>query len=187
MGSIDIIMEEYKTLRTEVAQSLSSRLQIMSYGLTIIGVLIGSASFSTTKGFEQISALILTIAIPLISFLIISIWLSEAHRARRASLYLCGLEIKINKICKEKVLNWETGLRNGHKSLSLFKSHYYWTILFFILLATCSEFFGMIQLKQDIIVSALVSIVVFLIFIFPSMNKIKKLYDYDIVSEDWDK
>lgn len=187
MTNIDIIIEEYKTLRIEVAQALSARLQIMSYGLTTIGVLVGSASFATTKQFEQISALILTIAIPLISFLIINIWLSEAHRVRRASWYLWGLEIKINSICNEKVLNWESGLRNGHKSLSLFKSHYYWTILFFILIASSAEFLGMQQFKQNFCLSLSASVLLFLIFIVPSMIRIKKFYGYDLPSENWGK
>lgn len=97
MEPIEIMIEEYKTLRDEVAKALGHRLQIVSLGLATIALLIGSASLATMKNFDQISALILVFGIPSLSFLTAHIWLSEAHRARRASWYIWGLEKKLMK------------------------------------------------------------------------------------------
>ncbi len=96
-----------------------------------------------------------------------------------------GVGKKINEIVGERTLQWEHGLRVGHKSLALFRSHYYWTIGFFALTAAFSEGIGIHQIGQNWLVAILVAAIVFLILIFPSGYRLMKFREYDMPAEDW--
>ena len=158
-------MEEYRRLSKEIEGSLTRRLQVLEFGLALIGVMTGfglmtaqpsshSSHFvSTVVGVLTGSGLtkdkpgpylFLTIGVPASCFMILVLWLSEVRRTRRASWYLWGLERRIHDLLGSRVLCWEGDIRESKKqALAVFRFHYYTTAAFFILAATLEAAYGM--------------------------------------------
>jgi hypothetical protein len=90
---LELIKEEYKRLSQEINSALSHRIQIVQFGLTFTGVLVGFAlQYTDPLSSGLVWALMITIACLMILYL----WLSGVGRARRASWYMFGLERRVN-------------------------------------------------------------------------------------------
>jgi hypothetical protein len=110
---IEIIVKEYESIRNESLNTITNRFQILSFGLAGLGA-FAAGIFAGGKPAENpaLALLAFNITIPLISTLILYIWLGEVNRMNRAGSYLAGLEKKINDLAGESVLGWENRLRD---------------------------------------------------------------------------
>jgi len=140
MELIDIKLEEYKTLRTESLQSMRNRNEILSFGTASIGVIFWAATNLYSNGKMLFSFYILLLLLPALCILITYLWLGEAERMSRVSVYLMGLETEINELITQsqensqnnnnlyssgralfKGLFWENYLRTKPKKIKLLK------------------------------------------------------------------
>ena len=108
------MMEEYKTLRSESLMSMQTQQSILRFGTASIGVVlaIGFQFWENAKIFS----IIFLVFLPLLSYLILFIWMGEVARMMRAGIYIHELEKKVNseiKVIKNKALEWENWLRQS--------------------------------------------------------------------------
>lgn len=142
---VAVILEEYRALRAEVILCLERRTTIISWGLAAIGAIFAAAVAAYT-GQKPLMAGVLLLAIATTtSWLVLNMWLTETRRARRASHYLCYLEIKLMAVMgtasHPKPLEWEQQLRKP-KTGTQFSEHYIHTIGFFGFMLFVSTYLG---------------------------------------------
>lgn len=117
--SIEILLQEYRTLREEILTSMASRNSILAFGLATVGVLYTAAA---QMGHESVtgnlSHLILILVLPFVCFFISLSWLGEYERIQRAGGFIARLEKRINDLAAERLLSWETELRMKKKHMN---------------------------------------------------------------------
>lgn len=132
MDIINLIFEDYKTLREESLQSMRNRNAVLTFGLGVLGVIFhaGISSFSNgTQNGYWLSLSIFYLGIPALSLLIYTLWLGEVARMRRIGVYLMEREKLINlligsileKIKDEKIVNKDYP---GHFNKAVFWENY---------------------------------------------------------------
>lgn len=105
----DAYLAEYSSLRSEIYQSMNSAASIMGFGLATIGIIISSAIESTNSYHFFV---LLSVGVPLVTTIILSMWFAEHERIARASHYLSGLEKKLSGIFEDPdCFGWEAWLR----------------------------------------------------------------------------
>lgn len=103
-------LEEYRSLRVEIIDSIESQRKTMQLGVTAISVLIG-------LGLQQMSPLLsvvlLTLLVPVVAIFITAGALGERFRASRASYFLAYKETIVNRalLGTNPALEWEGWLR----------------------------------------------------------------------------
>ena len=176
---LNITMEEYKSLRSECINSINAQQYTLNVGIAAISALMVSA----VHLWEQVivSQIIFLVCIPLVSYLILLVWVGEIVRMMRAGYFIAKIENKINKHLKmENVLSWENWLRSeDYKKTHPKNINYYAIIILFILLSFLSIVTGNIRLYNMkiyyliIIAVSLIEIVficLFLKLIYKLMN-----------------
>ena len=126
MQWLDVAMEEYKTLRQEVQTSLTAQHTILSFGTATLGLVFGAA---VNLWDEELAPIVLfSLLIPLLSGLVLLMWLSEAMRMVRAGNYLAVLEQDIAAVGEATAdwpavppLRWECRLRLPRQDRGLLK------------------------------------------------------------------
>lgn len=176
---LELIKEEYRRLSQEIGGTLTHRHQIIQFGLVFVGVLVTFALESN----DPVSApVILTIMIPAACFMVLSLWLSELTRTRRASWYLYGLERRVNNELKYRALRWEEDIRKQ----GLFTFHYYTTTHFFVIVAVLATAYGT---WQWIVIPAIIRVVWLFLFVvlttFIIRVILRRLQKYDIPDKSW--
>ena len=109
-SKVQIMMEEYKLLRSEILQSMQNRNSILTFGLAIIGVTLHasiSALLNPSKISQVLAFLIFSSILPTLSLLVLILWCGESEKIGRIGGYLVNFENKINDIHGEKLLYWE--------------------------------------------------------------------------------
>ena len=115
MNRIDVLLEEYRSLRNEVNQAMNSGNQIMSFGLATMGALVLAGVEVFTR---PTSYWIFAVLFPATGLLVLWMWFAELERMSRASHYLSRLEQDINRdLGSGQALHWERWLRSGSKHL----------------------------------------------------------------------
>ncbi len=92
---INVVLEEYKTLREESKQASINMFTSLSIGLGIVGVIIAGA-FSIWNSEPMITLIALYFLIPIFILTATFLWLGEAMRFKRAGDYLCLIEAKLS-------------------------------------------------------------------------------------------
>ncbi len=137
MDWLSVVIEEYKTLRNESLASMQTQQSILRFGTAAVAVLIATGFSLWEK--SPLPEIILLLAIPSISYLILTIWMGEVARMMRAGMFLVELENKINKEFndKPKALTWEHWLRDTQHSgkTPQLRWDYYGIIALFFLIA----------------------------------------------------
>ncbi|GAH75554.1 unnamed protein product, partial [marine sediment metagenome] len=109
-NKVKIMMEEYKSLRSEIRQSMQNRNSILTFSIAIIGVVFhaGVSVFLNHSQKSQVLAFfIFSSILPTLSLLILILWCGEMEYMGRIGYYLIDFENRINGIHKEKLLYWE--------------------------------------------------------------------------------
>jgi hypothetical protein len=114
----EVLIKEYETLRRESLDSITHRTQVASFGLAAVGALF-AGPFLAGEGTRSTELLlgVLAFGVPLVSVLVLRMWLGEFERMQRAGSYLCWLEHRINILVGKHVLSWESWLREGDRLL----------------------------------------------------------------------
>jgi len=129
---IQFLLENYKTLREEILESISAQNKIiMSEGIAIaVGIILGFLGFdslttgSESKGIGGIYSGFI-IVIPFIIISLTSLWIVEQSRMMRAGDFTQFLEDKINLEVKGAYIVWENWLRReGVKPLDIHRIHH---------------------------------------------------------------
>lgn len=107
---IEIMVEEYKTLRKEILQSLRIQYNIyVAEATTIFGAVIGVAAL---KNYDISSTpFVIFLGVPLIFIIFTSLWITEQTRMMRAGDYIEMLENVINNEINHICFFWENSLR----------------------------------------------------------------------------
>jgi hypothetical protein len=138
---LDLVKLEYQQIRQEVMQSMTNGNQIMTFGLATIGVVLyGLADSKNTA----LSYWILALFLPMLTFLILSMWFSEQLRLARASYFLTGSEKKIAALTgTDGLIEWECWLRDSANEDKARNRHFagaeYSAIAIFIFLIVSSQ------------------------------------------------
>ncbi len=107
---IEIMLEEYKTLREEILQCLKTQYNIcVAEATTIFAAAIGIAALVNYNIGKEIYTVFL--GIPLIFVIFTSLWITEQSRMMRAGNYIQMLEHEINNKRGNVCLFWENSLR----------------------------------------------------------------------------
>lgn len=144
MDWTEVAMQEYQTLRDEILLAFQTQQQILNYGITSIGIVIG---FATSRWDEKLIVdILLLVLVPMISHLVTLIWNGEINRISRAGQFIKNKEETINKYVMSKCdaldepLNWETWLRSYKNNKQNFKTKWnYYAILSILFLINFSS------------------------------------------------
>jgi len=133
MEKVDLLIEEYKTLRNEVLTAMNNRNNVLSIGISINSLIFTTCSVISTsyKNNLHITYLLLEI-LPVINIFILYIWLGEYERMQRAGKFICLLEKKINEIFDEQIMTWETHLREKKSNKNKHMKAPYNSVVFLI-------------------------------------------------------
>jgi hypothetical protein len=111
---LEVMLKDYEFTRNEAVYRLGARQTITTFFVPVVGGMI-AAVYSID---DPVRALVLAIAVPLLCYETIYLWLSETQALRRASKYLHSLSINIQREVHEQdsrdmpqVLPWEQQLR----------------------------------------------------------------------------
>lgn len=185
--ALDLMIAEYKRLTNEIERTLVNRLTIVGLGLATIGVILGIGVKEFRENSTLLPATALGIMIPGAAFMTVFLWMSEIRRGRRASWYVWGLERRINQELGRRALRWEEAIRPPaeHELLALFRPHYYVTVVFLLITASVSAFFGARGWGLDLCMSSLwcagIAVIMALCFV-PDLARFSK---FDTPSEKW--
>lgn len=119
---IEFLLENYKTLREEILESISSQNKIiMSEGIAVaVGIIIG---FGVAKEPSGVKAFIMIV--PFIIIALTSLWTIEQSRMMRAGDFMQLLEDRINLEIGGPYTVWENWLRKKDvKRLDVHKVHH---------------------------------------------------------------
>ena len=156
MNSVEILLEEYKTLRQESLTAMNNRNRVLSFGLAAIGAIVTGGVYAyKVDDNSLISNLTLIIVIPAITSFILLIWLGEYERMQRAGKFLARLEGRINKEAREILLTWETQLREDQSHM---KYPYYATVLLLIGISGISLVCGLVVAELSMTLKFLAAI-----------------------------
>ena len=156
MDSVDILLEEYKTLRQESLTAMNNRNRVLSFGLAAIGAIVtGGIYVYDSVDHLSISCLVFIIVIPAITSFILLMWLGEYERMQRAGKFLVELEGRINKEARETLLTWETKLREDQSHM---KYPYHATVLLLIGISGISLVCGLVVAELSMVLKFLAAI-----------------------------
>jgi hypothetical protein len=171
---VDVLLEEYKTLRQQILTNGSSLTNIFYYGILVIAAiftaiqsLLSQLNTLTTK-LEEISIqavntqfrslyisllILLLIVLPFVCFIFIFKWLSNSQNNAVTGCYLVKVELEINRAFNkfnifddyELRLEWETYLRRMRRNLNNSSITFGNVHIYLVLL-----FFGFIALLSQI-------------------------------------
>ncbi len=140
MNWLSVVIEEYKTLRSESLASMQTQQSILRFGTAAIAVIIATG-FNLWKT-SPLAEVIFLLFTPITVYLVLTIWMGEVARMMRAGIFLVKLEEKINKEFKDKpkALSWENWLRETQHDgkIPQLRWNYYAIISLFFLMALAS-------------------------------------------------
>jgi hypothetical protein len=176
MEPVQVLLEEYKTLRQEILTAMSNRNSILSFGQASIGAVFTASIISyKTTSYSLLSSLSLIFVVPTVVSFVLFMWIGEYQRMQRAGKFLVELEERINGECKQMLLSWETSLRS--KRLHM-KYPYNTTVMLLTLISVVSVIVGLFSLqlssRKSIFILIGVFVLHYLLFKY-SVMKISKM------------
>jgi hypothetical protein len=119
-ASKETVLRQYELIRAEVTTSMQVQQQILGFGIATIGLLAGAAFVGSKPDFR--SAL-LVIFLPLVAYLVVTIWFSEVMRMLRAGGFLMTLEKKLDRQ-GDGSLDWEFRVARGRLKYPVWKPYF---------------------------------------------------------------
>ena len=146
MNTKEILIKEYEALRAEILIAMTSRNTILSYGLAVIGVLYSAvAAMAVAKVDTLLPSIVLMLVVPCVCIFSLFIWLGEYQRMHRAAGHIIKLESKILTDDGDRILTWETNLREQKKHM---RYPYDTTILMLVIISAFSQITGYYLLEN---------------------------------------
>ncbi len=183
--SINLLLEEYRSLREEVLRAISARFQILSLGLAGVALLAAHSVRALAGGDHEYAPVVLFLLVPVICIATFYTWYSEMRRARRASWYLWGIERGLNSKCGLGIFSWEQDLRKGMRIAHVFRKHYYANAVLFAAIPSICIYLGLMGCGKRSLICILglvISVIVFISFMFYKCYELKK---FDQPSSQW--
>ena len=124
---LQILAEEYKSLREESRQISINMFTSFQWGAAILGILI-AAGFTQWNKVHVVVILTFLVIVPFITAITMFMWLGEAARFKRVGDYICMIEQKVGIVLgdfKEKINlkeKWDFYKNDIEKSLKLSES-----------------------------------------------------------------
>jgi hypothetical protein len=151
---VEPALHEYDALRAEVTTSLQTQHATLAFGSATLG-LVAAGGFQLVDRDPTSLALIFVVAVPLISLLIVTIWLGELARMMRAGRHLQLLEYQLKSNISgapAPVFAWEAGLQRATAYCPSwlerqYQFSYHSVVFLFALIAVVSVAFGMYQVS----------------------------------------
>ena len=162
MDWLIVVIEEYKTLRTEKIESMKMQRSILQYGAAAIGIVMIAGLYVWDK--PLLSAVVFLFFLPGVVYLISMMWTDEVARMFRAGSFLSELEKKINSefVEKDEALSWESWLlkqqNNGKAPRQLVWPHYIAILFLFITISIVSIVLGNFKLRETVSIQYVISI-----------------------------
>ena len=138
-------MDEYRTLRTEVLDSIRNQHQTLLYSFSILGLLAVAAAQVWKE--KVVAGGLLFAGLPLLADMLVLVWLGEVERMMRVGSYISRLEHSINKYFPSDCLGWETYLR-GRRGRQM-SVNYQAVIATFLGMAVGAVLAGDVAVSQD--------------------------------------
>ncbi len=113
-NAIETLLEEYKTLRQEIANSITAQYAIVSFGAVAVGLLVTAGARAGAQPGrppgvdEALLAAIFLLGVPAICLLVVVMWMNEVARMLRAGYHVLRLEERINLLAGRVLLTWES-------------------------------------------------------------------------------
>lgn len=100
-----MLLEEYRAIRSEVTTSMQAQISTLAFGAATLGFSFAAASQTSDKKFRDMFLLVL---VPLLSYLVLTIWFAEVMRMLRAGTFLMRLEKRLDEQFGLGALSWES-------------------------------------------------------------------------------
>ena len=142
---LNVLLEEYKTLRQESLNTITSRVSIMGFSFATLAV-IGSVTV-TAKVPDLVAATTLGFVVPYLAKSVTHVWLGEYSRSQRAGDFIADLERRINALASPEKLSWESHIRTESKKLDF---TYKDAIRLFLMLGMFAELFSLYYMNDAV-------------------------------------
>jgi hypothetical protein len=125
---MELALEEYRALRGEVLTTMQTQDGGLRFGVAALGI-VSAAGFAVWKD-TAAAALIFLVVIPLVTVVVLIVWIGEVTRMMRAGRHIARLE---ELFCKRiddlprPVMRWETNLRDPQSDITDWERHYSWS------------------------------------------------------------
>lgn len=176
---IEVLLNEYNALRSEILTAMGARNSILSFGLATVGALVtvvGAIIATAREDLYLFPSIVLMLIVPFICIFVLYIWLGEYQRMHRAGKHIIKLEARINEISKCDLLTWETQLTRNKLHM---KYPYNTTILLLIVLAVVSFVCGAFLLPLESfclrVGIVIMGLIIAIIYYFRSVAKMAEL------------
>ena len=106
-GTVDdrVLLEEYRAVRAEVTTSLQAQISVLAFGAATLGFAFAAAAQTSSPRFRDMFLLVL---VPLLCYLILTVWFAEVMRMLRAGVFLMRLEKRLDEDFGYGALTWES-------------------------------------------------------------------------------
>jgi len=106
-GTVDdrVLLEEYKAVRAEVTTSLQAQISVLAFGAATLGFAFAAAAQTSSPRFRDMFLLVL---VPLLCYLVLTVWFAEVMRMLRAGAFLMRLEKRLDEDFGYGALTWES-------------------------------------------------------------------------------
>jgi hypothetical protein len=114
-AELQALLAEYSSLRLESLNTITTRAQTIVFGLAAVAALFaGPFALGDPAKQRNLTIAVFSGAVPIVSLLVLLVWVGEAMRMKRVSEYLASdIEARINRKFGRLVLAWEACLKTG--------------------------------------------------------------------------
>lgn len=116
--TVDIVLAEYNTLRTELLQRLATRYQIMGLAFSAFSAILAVQAF----GAGSAAGLYLVLLYPLLAFFLLNVYISNSRHMRTIEMYI---KIRIETCLKDELkrpfgenFGWQTYYDESNRRLN---------------------------------------------------------------------
>jgi len=100
-----VLLEEYRAVRAEVNKSLQAQISVLAFGAATLGFAFAAAAQTSNPKFRDMFLLVL---VPLLCYLVLTVWFAEVMRMLRAGTFLMRLEKRLDEDFGHGALTWES-------------------------------------------------------------------------------
>jgi len=113
---LGMVLEEYKSLRTEAMAARDAQLAVLRFGVAIVGVLVAlGIALRDEEG--ALAGAFLCLIVPSVIFFVLELWVGEIERAIRAGSFVAAIEERLALHFQDQAesapMGWEIWLRQS--------------------------------------------------------------------------
>lgn len=116
---LTVVLEEYKAVRAEILASMQQQQQVIAFGVTVLAAVGALTAASVDK--HPLLGLVLGLFGPVVSFVVMLMWIAEVERMTRAGTWVALMESRLRLAFQQEnlpsPLGWESSLRGVRNPL----------------------------------------------------------------------